>query len=141
MDKGSATLQKKVRNAQLEQYNFILVVGAEEMNSNTVDVRSREGERLGKFNIEKLIELFRSLEPKMSKAEQGILEDIKSHENQSASEIDKFEERLKFDIYLGGDEVCEEDLKVFETLKEQDICRDKHPNLFKWKKLVAKSIK
>jgi threonyl-tRNA synthetase len=140
MDKGSATLQKKVRNAQLEQYNYILVVGAEEINTNTVDVRSREGERLGKFTVEKLIELFKSLEPKMSKAEIGLVEEIKNYESQIVSEMDKFEERLRCDIYLNGDEAGEEDAKVFETLKEQEICKEKYPNLFKWKKLVSKTL-
>jgi hypothetical protein len=32
----------QVREAQLEQYNYILVVGAEEMASRTVNVRSRD---------------------------------------------------------------------------------------------------
>ena len=141
MDRGSATLQKKVRNAQLEQYNYILCVGAEEMNTNTVDVRSREGERIGKFTIEKLIDLFKSLEPKMSKAEQVIVEEIKNYESSVASDMDKYEERLKHDIYLGGDEISEEDTKVFESLKDQEINKNKHPNLFKWKKLVSKSFK
>ena len=31
-----------MREAQLEQYNYILVVGAEEMESRTVNVRSRD---------------------------------------------------------------------------------------------------
>ena len=66
-DRSAATLQKKVRNAQLDQYNFIAVVGKEEVEGKTVDIRTREGERIGKFTIDKLIEHFKTLEPKPSK--------------------------------------------------------------------------
>ena len=41
LDEGQ-TFNKKVRNAQLEQFNFILVVGDKEMESNTVNVRTRD---------------------------------------------------------------------------------------------------
>ena len=34
------------------QFNYIAVVGDEESTNNTVDVRSREGQRLGKLSIE-----------------------------------------------------------------------------------------
>lgn len=35
------TLNKKIRNAQLEQYNFIVVVGEKEETNNTVNIRTR----------------------------------------------------------------------------------------------------
>ena len=38
------TLNKKIRNSQLAQYNFILVVGQQEEDNNTVNVRSRDNE-------------------------------------------------------------------------------------------------
>uniref|UniRef100_A0AAQ5ZC58 threonine--tRNA ligase n=1 Tax=Amphiprion ocellaris TaxID=80972 RepID=A0AAQ5ZC58_AMPOC len=41
LDPG-CTLNKKIRNAQLAQYNFILVVGEKEKTSNTVNVRTRD---------------------------------------------------------------------------------------------------
>ena len=43
-DDPGLTLNKKVRNAQLAQYNFILVVGQKEEENNTVNVRSRDNE-------------------------------------------------------------------------------------------------
>ena len=43
LDLSDSSLNKKVRNAQLKQFNYILVAGDEEMNSKTVDIRSREG--------------------------------------------------------------------------------------------------
>jgi threonyl-tRNA synthetase len=46
-------LPKKIRNAQLAQFNYIGVVGEEEENNLTIDVRDRDkSERIGKFNID-----------------------------------------------------------------------------------------
>jgi threonyl-tRNA synthetase len=47
IDATHHTLNKKIRDAQLEQYNFILVVGAEEAGAGTVNIRTRANERLG----------------------------------------------------------------------------------------------
>ncbi|XP_028986416.1 threonine--tRNA ligase 1, cytoplasmic-like isoform X3 [Betta splendens] len=45
-DQG-ATLNKKIRSAQLAQYNYIFVVGDRERENGTVNVRSRGGKQLG----------------------------------------------------------------------------------------------
>ncbi|KAJ7653316.1 hypothetical protein DFH06DRAFT_1093659 [Mycena polygramma] len=42
VDNGADTLPKKVRNGEIAQYNFILVVGEEEMNKQSVNVRNRD---------------------------------------------------------------------------------------------------
>ncbi|KAJ5732607.1 hypothetical protein N7493_004088 [Penicillium malachiteum] len=42
IDIGPNTLQKKIRNGQLAQYNFILVVGANEKVDRAVNVRNRD---------------------------------------------------------------------------------------------------
>ncbi|CAH0724201.1 unnamed protein product, partial [Brenthis ino] len=55
------TLNKKVRNAQLAQFNYILVVGEREKNSNTVNVRTRDNKVHGEMSIEALIEHFNTL--------------------------------------------------------------------------------
>lgn len=54
MDPG-LTLNKKVRNAQLEQYNFILVVGEKEMSNNTVNIRTRDNKVHGEHSLENTI--------------------------------------------------------------------------------------
>lgn len=41
-DVSGNTLQKKVRNGQLQQYNFILIVGEQELNARAVNVRNRD---------------------------------------------------------------------------------------------------
>ncbi|XP_051901759.1 threonine--tRNA ligase 1, cytoplasmic-like isoform X2 [Pristis pectinata] len=46
LDPGS-TLNRKIRNAQLAQYNFILVVGEKERSSGTVSVRTRDNRQHG----------------------------------------------------------------------------------------------
>ncbi|KAI0528204.1 putative threonyl-tRNA synthetase, cytoplasmic [Xylaria bambusicola] len=42
VDLSANTLNKKIRQAQLLQYNFILVLGAKEMTDRTVTIRSRD---------------------------------------------------------------------------------------------------
>jgi len=51
----SDTLNKKIRNAQLAQFNFILVVGANEMAAKTVNVRTRDNKVHGEVSIDDLI--------------------------------------------------------------------------------------
>jgi threonyl-tRNA synthetase len=60
-DESKLALNKKVREAQLAQYNFILVVGAEEMESRSVDVRSRDNKRHGKMTISEIIAQLKQL--------------------------------------------------------------------------------
>lgn len=52
------TMNKKIRNAQLAQFNFILVVGEKEKAGNTVNVRTRDNAVHGEYSIEQLIEKF-----------------------------------------------------------------------------------
>ncbi|KAJ6149225.1 Threonyl/alanyl tRNA synthetase SAD [Penicillium samsonianum] len=42
IDISGNTMQKKIRTAQLSQYNFIFVVGASEKESRTVNIRNRD---------------------------------------------------------------------------------------------------
>lgn len=145
LDRGGHTLQKKIVIAEKEEYNYILVIGAEEMNANSVDVRSRERERLGKFTVEKLIDFFKNLEPAKSAQEFNIIETMFKESNQNLNdEIDKLEEKLRNKLFLNGNDLSEEDLSLYkDTYKEKDISAEKHPNVFKWKKLVelASSLK
>ena len=63
MDDSSNNLNKKVRNAQLLQFNYILVAGDQEVNDKTLDVRTRDGERPGKMTVSELETMFRDLCP------------------------------------------------------------------------------
>jgi len=42
VDNGENTLPKKIRNGEIAQYNFILVVGQDELDSRSVNVRNRD---------------------------------------------------------------------------------------------------
>ncbi|NWZ70626.1 SYTC2 ligase, partial [Acrocephalus arundinaceus] len=52
----SCTLNKKIRNAQLAQYNFILVVGEKEKANNAVNVRTRDNKVHGEISVSSAIE-------------------------------------------------------------------------------------
>eukprot|EP01018_Ginkgo_biloba_P009148 Gb_19674 [translate_table: standard] len=58
VDTSDRKIQKKVREAQLAQYNFILVVGEEEANTGQVSVRIRDQSAHGVKSMEKLLSLF-----------------------------------------------------------------------------------
>ena len=136
-DRSSTTLQKKVRNAQLSQFNYIGVIGQEEADGNTIDIRTREGERIGKYNMNQLLSFFESLEPKKSKVEIELLEKV--YKNNKMAEFDSYEEKLKFNLFLNGDECTDDDKNLFEKLSKEDFDKDKYPNLFKWQKLMKNS--
>lgn len=52
VDTTAAKMQKKVRDAQLAQYNYILVVGQAEKDAQTVNVRTRDNKVLGMHKLE-----------------------------------------------------------------------------------------
>lgn len=52
-------MQKKVREAQLDQYNYILVVGADEAAAKTVNVLTRDNVVRGQHTLEDLIEIMK----------------------------------------------------------------------------------
>jgi len=58
------TMNKKVRNAQLAQYNFIFVVGEKEQQNGTVNIRTRDNKVRGEKSIEQVKELFKELSEK-----------------------------------------------------------------------------
>uniref|UniRef100_A0AAY4AG97 threonine--tRNA ligase n=1 Tax=Denticeps clupeoides TaxID=299321 RepID=A0AAY4AG97_9TELE len=60
-DDHGATLNKKIRAAQLAQYNFIFVVGEKERVNGTVSVRSRGGKQLGQRSLDEVLTLLKDL--------------------------------------------------------------------------------
>ncbi|XP_056402328.1 threonine--tRNA ligase, mitochondrial [Hyla sarda] len=53
-DQGT-TFNKKIRKAQLAQYNFILVVGEKEKQNNTVNIRTRDSKQHGEQSLKELV--------------------------------------------------------------------------------------
>merc|ERR1712073_254252 len=65
------TMNKKVRNAQIAQYNFIFVVGEKESTNRTVNVRTRDNKVHGEFTLEAVLDKFQELaEQKILKSEE-----------------------------------------------------------------------
>lgn len=63
IDESENTINKKVRNGQLAQYNFMLIVGEKEMEKNSVNIRVRDSnEVIGEKSVEECIEFFKQLE-------------------------------------------------------------------------------
>mmetsp|Transcript_20969 Transcript_20969/g.34640 ORF Transcript_20969/g.34640 Transcript_20969/m.34640 type:complete len:773 (+) Transcript_20969:53-2371(+) len=56
VDLSCRTLKKMIRESQLAQYNFILVVGADESAAESVNVRSRDNEVLGMKTLHAFID-------------------------------------------------------------------------------------
>ncbi len=60
IDETSETTSKKIREAQLKQYNYILVVGDAEVKNGTVNVRTRDekvhGEKKVSGFVKELVE-------------------------------------------------------------------------------------
>jgi threonyl-tRNA synthetase len=54
-DFGKNTFTKKVRNAQVAQYNFQLVVGKTEVENGSVNIRTRENTQEGEQNVDEFI--------------------------------------------------------------------------------------
>ena len=58
VDTTARTLNKMVREAQLAQYNYILVVGADEEKNGTASVRTRDNAQHGSKQVDELIAEF-----------------------------------------------------------------------------------
>jgi len=60
LDPGT-TLNKKIRQNQLAQYNFIGVVGQQEQANGTINIRTRDNKQHGEFSIDEVIKRFQQL--------------------------------------------------------------------------------
>ncbi|MCL5405091.1 MAG: threonine--tRNA ligase [Candidatus Marsarchaeota archaeon] len=72
IDASDKTLEKKIRDAQLEKIPYMLIVGSKESESNTVSVRSRDGKQKNGLKLEEVMRLLK--ERIDSRSEKGILE-------------------------------------------------------------------
>jgi threonyl-tRNA synthetase len=55
VDTSKKTFQKKVRNAQISQYNFQLVVGETEQTNGSVNIRNRENQVEGEMKVDEFL--------------------------------------------------------------------------------------
>jgi len=61
VDLSKKTFQKKVRNAQVSQYNFQMVVGKNEVDNGSVNIRNRENEVEGEMKVDDMIEKLKQM--------------------------------------------------------------------------------
>jgi threonyl-tRNA synthetase len=61
LDVSADPLKAKIQNAQLEQYNYIFVIGEKEQNAKTVNIRTDAGQVLGEKPVSELITYLASL--------------------------------------------------------------------------------
>ena len=61
VEDSSKTFNKKIRESQVAQYNFILVVGQVEMESRTVNIRTRDNEVHGTVSLDEAVKKFKDL--------------------------------------------------------------------------------
>ena len=94
VDDENHTIKKKVRNAQLAQYNYMLIVGQDEMDLGMANVRSRDGSIIGLKRIDEIIDMFKQEKPKLSTKEEEVYKDIWRPENFPFDQ-GKYEEVLK----------------------------------------------
>ncbi len=59
LDISQESVSKKVRNAQLAQVNYMLTVGDQEMETQTVSLRTRDNKVVGTTNLEEFIKLIK----------------------------------------------------------------------------------
>jgi len=68
MYSGEGSLNKKIRNSQLAQWNYILVAGETEAKNGTVNVRTRANEVKGEFRVDDFADTLIDEIPKSSAA-------------------------------------------------------------------------
>src|SRR6185295_9805744 len=56
VDDSNESVSKKIRDAQMQQYNYILTVGDQEVANHTVSLRTRDNVVHGEVNIAKFME-------------------------------------------------------------------------------------
>ncbi|KAI3388627.1 hypothetical protein SNEBB_008475 [Seison nebaliae] len=88
---NTVTFKKKIRNAQLAQYNFIAVVGEQEMKNRSINVRTRDNNVHGEVMIEDAIKRFKELKTTYEKDAELKFKEKKIEEKEKKIEEGKKE--------------------------------------------------
>ena len=68
IDNSGDQLAKKVRNGQVEGFNFIGVIGPEECKEKQINLRKRDQEEpIGKFDVAGILKMFSESKPPKSR--------------------------------------------------------------------------
>lgn len=94
VDDANLTINKRIRNAQLSQWNYMLVVGQDEVDLGMVNVRTREGTIIGLKRVDELLEILKNDKPSVSEKEKETYKDVWRTEDFPFDE-EKYQEVLK----------------------------------------------
>ena len=132
-DNSNLTLRKKIRNAQLSQFNYIGVVGQEEVSSHTVDIRDRSSNAsIGKYSLPALVAFLKTLEPPLSKAEVKLREMSESVQaGRREVDLQGLNSRLTESPFLGGTSPSSEDWHLCSSLSSPTDLGP-YPNIIQW---------
>lgn len=135
IDEANKTIKNKVRTAQVDQYNYIGVIGVDEESTGTIDVRDRDtNASLGKLTVEGFIDYLKTLSPKPSQAEldldarafRGDFVEIKKQIN-----LKEVETTLALSSFLEGNTISDRDWELFGALTRQPD-PERLPSLNRW---------
>lgn len=115
VDDSSLTVNKRIRNAQLAQWNYMLIVGQDEQDLGMVNIRTRCGKILGLKRVEEALKLFKEDGPKTATKETEMYEKIWKSEDFPFDE-EKFQEVLKKE----AENAEKYKLKLEQKKKEQE---------------------
>lgn len=76
VDDANLTINKRIRNAQLAQWNYMLIVGQDEVDLGMVNVRTREGTIIGLKRVDELLEILRNDKPRVAEREKEVYSNI-----------------------------------------------------------------
>jgi threonyl-tRNA synthetase len=143
VDHTNAGINKKVRNAQLAQFNYILVVGEKEAGTGTITLRERDQEKpKGVYKVDEVVQLLKDQHPEESNAWKELKKN--SFFLQKDPELEKLNVSLLNKVYLSGEgfDHGAADEEAWALVKDAEIDPFAYPNLSRWKKfIVAKHIK
>jgi len=161
LDRSQGNINKKVRNAQIEQWNYILVAGEAEMNDGLVDVRTRDNVRHGKIRVDEVARMLaaEALQPSNSFKKfyekafdpAKFFKDAAGEENKvggaksaaadsSHAKLSEIEQTLSSgrQWLSAANMPSAEDAAAFAQIKSAQVDPSAFPNAFAWYSLVSK---
>ena len=54
--------------------------------------------------------------------------------------MQELEKKLKYDLFLGGMEMNDEDVKLYEIYKDANVQKESYSHIYKWRLMVAKQL-
>lgn len=144
LDISNETIKRKIREAQLDQYSFILVVGSKEEQNGSVNVRERDHPDDHKeMSMKEFLKQLKKLTPPVSEFQKKVINDAVFGKDEENEILNKFgtniEELKEFELELEKKEFFEEkaagpkDHQLYKRLKYIDFEAIGLKNLAKWK--------